>query len=427
MIVLSIIYLIASNAATLRRDKSILYARTAIVIILCSFILNINTYYNEFFDNPIGLFGGLYEITANTHIFHMFMFIITGIILLLNSFYPRKVYFEEINWVFGLQPSVYNNSFIVNKMSEQFRLIEYSLVILFIVIGGIFLICSSDLISLFLSIELQSYGLYILCAIYRNSEKAIGGALMYFLLGGLSSCFILLSSALLYGNSGNTSFDGLYILNDISNTSEGNIYNYYFINMSLIILIVGLLFKISAAPFHFWSPDVYDSVPTIVTTFIAVFTKISILILMLIIVTNINKYTYTNDLDINQQINQSLNNSWILVLLVSSLLSLIIGSILGLTQFRVKRLYAYSTISHLGFILLALVVNTIESTQSFIFYVMQYSITNLNAFFLLVTIGYSLYIYVEKETKTGNERTHNSDKNDSPLQLINQFERLFLY
>jgi NADH-ubiquinone oxidoreductase chain 2 len=154
-------------------------------------------------------------------------------------------------------------------MSEQFRIIEYPLIILFVVIGGVFLISSCDLISIFLSIELQSYGLYILCAVYRNSERATSGGLTYFLLGGLSSCFILLASSLLYGNSGNTSFDGLYVINNISNINEGlnandghnsiaplkssldSLYESYYINFSLVIMSVGFLFKVSAAPFHF--------------------------------------------------------------------------------------------------------------------------------------------------------------------------------
>jgi NADH-ubiquinone oxidoreductase chain 2 len=146
-------------------------------------------------------------------------------------------------------------------MSEQYRIIEYPLIILFVVIGGVFLMSSSDLISIFLSIELQSYGLYILCVVYRNSEQATSGGLTYFLLGGLSSCFILLASSLLYGNSGNTSFDGLYVINDISNVYEGlhskiqtslaYLYQSYYINFSLIIMSIGFLFKISAAPFHF--------------------------------------------------------------------------------------------------------------------------------------------------------------------------------
>jgi NADH-ubiquinone oxidoreductase chain 2 len=113
-------------------------------------------------------------------------------------------------------------------------------------------------------------------------------------------------------------------------------------------------------------------------------------------------------------------------------MSLIIGAVLGLTQFRIKRLYAYSTISHIGFILLALTINSIESIQSFIFYLMQYSITNLNAFVILLSVGYSLYLYVEKtennkEIKQIENDTDNQmvDKNNSPIQLISQMKGYF--
>jgi len=112
---------------------------------------------------------------------------------------------------------------IINKVGEQFTIIEYSLIIVFIVIGSIFLISTSDLVSIFLAIELQSYGLYLLSTIYRNSEPATSGGLMYFLLGGLSSCFILLSTSLLYANSGTTNLDSLYIITSISNVSGDNL------------------------------------------------------------------------------------------------------------------------------------------------------------------------------------------------------------
>jgi NADH-ubiquinone oxidoreductase chain 2 len=105
-------------------------------------------------------------------------------------------------------------------MGEQYKLTEYPLIILFIVTGAIFLMSTNDLVSIFLSIELQSYGLYILSTIYRNSELSTTGGLMYFLLGGLSSCFILLGTGLLYANSGSTSLDSLYIITSISDINS---------------------------------------------------------------------------------------------------------------------------------------------------------------------------------------------------------------
>jgi NADH-ubiquinone oxidoreductase chain 2 len=107
--------------------------------------------------------------------------------------------------------------------------------------------------------------------------------------------------------------------------------------------------------------------------------------------------------------------------LVSSLLSLIVGTVLGLTQIRIKRLFAYSTISHVGFILLALSINSIESIQAFIFYLMQYSISNLNAFIILLSIGFSLFYYVNKT----DEYKQLSEKENSPIQLISQLKGYF--
>jgi len=154
------------------------------------------------------------------------------------------------------------NTKLLNKMGEQFRIIEYPLIILFVITGATFLIASSDLITIFLAIELQSYGLYLLSTIYRNSELSTNAGLTYFLVGGLASCIILLGQSLLYINSGNTNLDGIYIINSIlvnnvdglenttSITNIPNIYQYY-IQLSFVIMSVGLLVKISSAPFHF--------------------------------------------------------------------------------------------------------------------------------------------------------------------------------
>jgi NADH-ubiquinone oxidoreductase chain 2 len=304
---------------------------------------------------------------------------------------------------------VYYNTKIINKMGEHLKIIEYPLILLFVITGAVLLMSTNDLVSIFLSIELQSYGLYILSTIYRNSELSTTGGLIYFLLGGLSSCFILLGTSLLYSNSGTTNLDGLYIITSISDISSTDLwYKPYYINLSLVIFTIGFLFKVSAAPFHFWSPDVYDAIPTIVTTFVAIIAKISIFILLLQLV------YYTNN-------SFTESSSWTFILLISSLFSLIIGTVVGLTQFRIKRLFAYSTISHVGFLLLALGISSVESTQAFIFYLTQYSISNLNAFIILIAIGFSLYCYVSEN----KEHEELMDKNNSPIQLVNQLKGYF--
>lgn len=417
MVIFSILLLLLSNAVTLRRDKSILFSRVAIAILLYCSLLTIQSLFFSYLDKGIGLYGGLYHATCNTHVFQLFIFILSAAILQLTGFYPRKVWVPEYSSILKLLfcKFIYYNSKITNKMGQQFMIIEYPLIILFIVTGAVFLVSSGDLVSIFLSIELQSYGLYLLSTLYRNSELATSGGLTYFLLGGLSSCLILLGSSLFYANSGTTSLDGLYVitsLSEITNDNTSNIlywYKPYYINFSLLIMSVGFLFKVSAAPFHFWAPDVYDAIPTIVTTFVAIIAKVSIFIFLLELV------HYAGNSLIAGQF------TWLYNLLLSSLLSLIIGTIVGLTQFRIKRLFAYSTISHVGFILLALSINSIESIQAFIFYLVQYSISNLNAFILLVTIGFSLYYYTNEE----KQYKQLTDKNNSPIQLVSQIKGYF--
>ena len=373
MLINSVLILILSNAVTSKREKSIFYSRLAIIILIISFLLGIENLYILYLEKGISLFGGLFHITANTQTFDIFIYFISAIILQLTAFYPRKLFIN-----YNINSFVFNYK-IKEKKGEEFKIMEFPIIILFIIIGAVLLISSSDLVSIFISIELQSYGLYLLSTLYRNSELATTSGLTYFLLGGLSSCFILLGTSLLYANSGTTSLENIYVLINISDTIQNNInnnmcwYKPYYINLSLLIMTIGFLFKISAAPFHFWSPEVYDGIPTIVTTFVAIVGKISIFIFFLELVhyTNnscfISEYTWTN------------------ILLISSLLSLIIGTIVGLTQFRIKRLYAYSTISHVGFILLALSINNVESLQAFVFYLMQYTISNLNAFLILIS------------------------------------------
>jgi len=405
MIIISILSLLLSNAVTLRRDLSILFNRIAIIALIYCIIHSIISL--SLINKGLALHGGLLHITNIVQIFHIFIFLISILILQLTSFYPRILWIPKYSWLEEIKRFLVKHYYI--KLGEHMSIIEYPLILLFVISGAVFLISTNDLVSIFLSIELQSYGLYLLSTIYRNSELSTTGGLIYFLLGGLSSCFILLGTSLLYANSGTTSMDGLYIINSISDINDNisSWYKPYYLNFSLLIFSIGFLFKVSAAPFHFWSPDVYDAIPTVVTTFVAIIAKISIFIFLLELV------YYTNS---------SLSEfSWTYALLISSLLSLIIGTVVGLTQFRIKRLLAYSTISHVGFILLALSISSIESTQAFIFYIMQYTISNLNIFIILITIGFSLYNYINNN-KTSQDLL---ESRNSPIQLISQLKGYF--
>lgn len=247
MLILGLILLILSNAVNTRRDSSILYSRIAIELLIYTVILIYFNLYLKFINNGINLFGGLFTLTIKGFILHMFLLIITIIILCNNEFNkisPHK-YAREINNKINMQYKIQDNN----------KIIEYPLIILFCIIGGLFLISSSNLISIFLSLELQSYALYLICSINRNSENSVNGGLTYFLLGGLSSCIILLGQALLYINTGTTNLENIYVIINIYNNlgidNLIDINNLSFIHYSLTVLSIGFLFKISSAPFHF--------------------------------------------------------------------------------------------------------------------------------------------------------------------------------
>lgn len=406
----------------LLKERSILNIRYLLILLKSIFFINIINNLNSFsLSRNIGYFSNEYNYNYNLYIISMIITLIIYIILNINSFIPQKL---NINSYFTILNNmkfyyIHYKYKILKKVWNQLNILEYYLIILFVLIGAMLIIYSGDLISLFLSIELQSYGLYIISSIYKNSELSNYSGLMYFLLGSLSSSIILLSIACIYYYIGNTNLNYIYIIYNLNNEIyiefNNNInfiknisYQIYWYNILynlhyfLILSSIGFLFKISAAPFHFWAPTVYDGVPTIVTMFIAIIPKISILIFL----SNLIKYTCISFIKINL-----LNN-----LIFSAILSILIGSILGLSQLRLKKLYAYSTINHIGYILIALAINSLESIKSFIFYLIQYSFLNLNIFIILYSLGYLMFII---------KNNNITDKFNSPIQYIYQLKGYF--
>jgi NADH-ubiquinone oxidoreductase chain 2 len=256
MLISSSLFLVLSTALSLRRDTTILYSRVGMIILFYCIYLSYNNLFITYLDNGIGLFGGLLYTSSITQTFHILIFFISFFILNMTSFYPRKLisneYMSLYKLLFTKLQYVKNLtvSNIILKKGEQYTILEYTLMLLFIIIGGVLLISSSDLVTIYLAIELQSYGLYLLCAMYRNSESSTSAGLTYFLLGGLASCFILLGIALIYANLGVTYLDSFYVINNLAGiVNEQEITSY--IPYCLLLLSVGFLFKISAAPFHF--------------------------------------------------------------------------------------------------------------------------------------------------------------------------------
>jgi NADH-ubiquinone oxidoreductase chain 2 len=374
MLLLGIITLVMTIPLASLYLSTILIHRIAFLILLLSAVLSYNTLYVVPLSSGIGILGGLFQTTLFSQSLEIFILILGSLILLIvpekekNTINPTKSVTLSNYWD-NLSSKVKGVLSTSNKTYNKTELIDYPLIVLFTTLGMTSLISSSDLIVMFLSIELQSFALYILATMNRNSESAVAAGLKYFLLGGLSSCFILLGSTLIYSYTGLTNFESLNILQSVIGQSfEGNSYNY--LAIGCIILTIGLLFKIGAAPLHSWAPDVYDGVPTMVTAWLTIMPKLSILVFFIM-----NNFLIEPNL-----------------LMISALLSLLLGSITGLAQYKIKRLLAYSTISHVGLILLALGNESINGLESTIFYIVQYSITSLNIFLIIILLGYTLSV-----------------------------------
>jgi NADH-ubiquinone oxidoreductase chain 2 len=414
MITFAILILIVAKALPVLNTHiySIHITRITTIVFLFASALTLNSLNLESIGSGIGIYSGLFQVTSISQLIEIFLFMIGGGILIAWPQIKHIIYFPQLPKDLKIKsaPSdakhaekessiggcksfggVKKTLLLTDKHST-----DYSLVVLFSSLGSSLLISSYDLISIYLSIELQSFGLYILSTLYRDSETSTSAGLKYFLLGGLSSCIILLGTGIIYSYTGTTNLESLYIINSIIDINQQ--YFIQGISLGLSLIFIGFLFKIAAAPLHNWSPDVYDGTPTIVTTWLTIIPKIAILFILLELQVKLGCEAFgllgLKTIIVNSGYSYGLKT----LLLISATLSLIIGSLLGLAQIKIKRLLAYSTISHIGFILLALAVNTEQSIDSFIFYIIQYTITNLNIFLVILGLTYCLSTNYPKDS-----------------------------
>ena len=419
MLLISIFILIMAIALNYKHVlNSYLFIRIGFIIFALTGAISFNTLYLTNIGTGMGIYSGLFQITTLTQFFDLFISVV-GCLIFLSWPISKNT---SNNTIEGINSISEGQS--LNMISKKSYPREYALVALLSTVGASLLISSSDLISLYLSIELQSFGVYILASIYRNLGSAVSAGLKYFLLGSLSSCIILLGAAIIYTYTGITHFDSIYSFIFVTENQailQG-------ISLGIVLIFIGFFFKVGAAPLHNWSPDVYDESPSIVTVWLTVMPKISIVILLLELYLNIGitEYNYTSVLSSFTLLD---NNSIIYYLknliLISSILSLIIGSTVGLSQNRIKRLLAYSTISHIGFILLALSINTEQSVESLIFYIVQYSLTNLNVFLIVLAVGILIKSSTAKNYYIDNSFEDKGSEND--VQYINELKGLFFY
>ena len=268
MIFISIlIFIVAMALPSLKFNiSSILLTRITSIILFYSGVLAFNAFYIQSIGLGIGIYSGLFHVTTISQQLDIFILLIGSLILI-----PRPGIIEYIK-TNGIKSGNIIHTEILSGLGDK-----YSLIVLFSTLGSTLLLSSSDLLSMYLSIELQSFGVYILATLFKESRLATSAGLKYFLLGGFSSCLILLGSGLVYFYTGLTGLDSIYSL--ISSSTNESITQGS--TLGIVIIFVGFLFKVSAAPLHSWAPDVYDQSPSIITIWLTIMPKIAIFIFLL--------------------------------------------------------------------------------------------------------------------------------------------------
>ncbi len=233
---------------------------------------------------------------------------------------------------------------------------EYAVLILISVLGMCMLVAAGDFIALYLGLELMSLSLYVVAAINRDSVRSTEAGLKYFVLGALSSGMLLYGASLIYGFTGSVNFS--VIAEIAKEPSLGLIFG-------LVFLMAGLCFKISAVPFHMWTPDVYEGAPTPVTVFFASAPKVAGMAIFIRIVTE----AFPN-----------MQHEWQQIVAFVALASMALGAFAAIGQRNIKRLMAYSSIGHMGFALVGLAAATVEGVQGVLVYMAIYVVMTLGTF-----------------------------------------------
>ncbi len=245
---------------------------------------------------------------------------------------------------------------------EQMQRFEYPVLALFATLGMLMMVSANDLISLYVGLELQSLSLYVIAAIRRDNLRSTEAGLKYFVLGALSSGMLLYGSSMIYGFAGTTSFPALAGV--FTSAPHGEAPPFGLI-VGLVFLIAGLAFKISAVPFHMWTPDVYEGAPTPVTAFFATAPKVAAMALLVRVMMG----------PFGDLVAQ-----WQQIVVFVSIASMLVGAFAAIAQTNIKRLMAYSSIGHIGYALIGLAAGTEEGVRGVIVYMTIYIVMNLGTF-----------------------------------------------
>ena len=265
---------------------------------------------------------------------------------------------------------------------ERQQRFEYSILIVLSTLGMLMLISAADLIALYVGLELMSLPLYVVAASHRNSLRSTEAGLKYFVLGALSSGMLLYGASLVYGFTGTVSFVG--IAHSAADAGTGLIFG-------LVFLFVGFCFKVSAVPFHMWTPDVYEGAPTPVTAFFAAAPKVAGIAMFV-------RATVVAFPGITAQ--------WQEIVVFVSIASMLLGAFAAIGQRNIKRLMAYSSIGHMGFALIGLAAGTSEGVQGVLVYMAIYLTMTLGVFAVILSMRRSGGMVESIDQLAGLARTH---------------------
>jgi NADH-quinone oxidoreductase subunit N len=264
---------------------------------------------------------------------------------------------------------------------------EFPILMLFATVGMMMMISANDLIALYLGLELQSLSLYVLAAFRRDTTRSTEAGLKYFVLGALSSGMLLYGASIIYGFAGTTSFDAL-AAHFAENAQDGASVGFV---IGLVFMLAGLAFKISAVPFHMWTPDVYEGAPTPVTAFFSVAPKIAAVALLLRVVVG----------PFGELVAQ-----WQQIVVTISIASMLLGAFAAIYQTNIKRLMAYSSIGHIGYALVGLAAGSEVGVRGVLIYMAIYLFMNIGTFTCILCMRQNGRMVEEISDLSGLSKTH---------------------
>ncbi|SFJ10301.1 NADH dehydrogenase subunit N [Phyllobacterium sp. CL33Tsu] len=247
---------------------------------------------------------------------------------------------------------------------QKFDKFEFPILVLLATLGMLLMISANDTLSLYLGLELQSLALYVVAAINRDNVRSTEAGLKYFVLGALSSGMLLYGISLVYGFTGHTGFEAIAQALSGGERQLGVVFG-------LVFILTGLAFKISAVPFHMWTPDVYEGAPTPVTAFFASAPKMAAMALL----TRVVSETF-----------QPITHDWQQVVVFIAIASMVLGAFAAIGQRNIKRLMAYSSISHMGYALVGLAAGTVVGVRGVAIYMLIYLVTTLGTFAFILAM-----------------------------------------